>query len=111
MIDIRAEAHSDDRVFKARFDAGPWFAQAPDEEILALKECDFGGDYAADVVAQFAADSNEDVQDIFDYLALKNKHEAMGFECHVNEEDALLWLAEQPGKSHLVEAFLSGGQA
>lgn len=92
---ISAEVHSDDHVFEATFDASKWAEQADDTEIEALAKCGFGGDYAADAVAQFMADHDEDVKKVFSYLDLKPKMgngDPVGFECHVEEEDLAMWL-------------------
>jgi hypothetical protein len=91
-ISIPAEAHSDDFVYKIEFDAEAWFAQAEDADILALAESGWGGDYAADTVVQWFEDRDDDVAAMFDYLARKDE---CGYECHVDDEAALLWL-----KSH-----------
>ena len=90
-MQIRAECHSDDRAVEVPFDAYPWFAQASDNDIRALAACDWGGDYPADDVAEFAAGSNSDVQELFSYLGFR-KSEPCGFECNVNSQDALGFL-------------------
>ncbi len=92
---IKAECHSDDRVRETVFDATPYFTQARAETIIALADCDWGGDYPADLVAQFMAEHDEEVSKVFQYLELvSNKKDAPGFECHINESDALDWLKE-----------------
>lgn len=101
---IEAEAHSDDRVFEATFDATPYFEQASDAALEALAACGFGGDEPADRVAIFMAEQNESVAAIFSYLEVYNRprtRETIGFECHVDEEQALLWLKEH--RAHLHE--------
>lgn len=90
---IKAECHSDDRVRKANFDATPWFVQASAESIGALAKCGWGGDYPADGVSHFMAEHDEEVGKVFQYLELvADKKDAPGFECHVDEADALTWL-------------------
>ncbi len=70
---IRAECHSDDRVYAAEFNALAWFEQAEDSEILKLAEEDWGDGYAADEVGMFMADLVPDVQKMFDYLEHYNQ--------------------------------------
>ena len=95
---IRAEVHSDDYVFEIDFDAGPWFACADDEEIIALAKCGWGGDYPADAVA-IGMTEVPAIAEMFHYLEriadLRSHKDMSGFECHVNEEDALKWLEEE----------------
>jgi hypothetical protein len=87
---IRAEVHTDDFAFTAKFDALPFFELATPEQILDLAKCEWGGDYPADDVARFFIDKPgyEDVTQVFAY-ASKVKS---GFECHVYEPEALHWL-------------------
>ena len=97
MLTVSAKVHSDDYVFDIAFDATPWFEQASDEEILVLAKCDFGGDYPADAVADFFENSNPEVTDMFDYIHAHNKSdvvEHIGFECYVDEDEAMAWLVE-----------------
>ena len=91
MPTIRAEVHSDDYRYTAKFDATPWFKRASEEEIIALHECDWGGDWAADYVALFFNDKAgcEDVSVLFAYV---RKVDGIGFECTVHDSDALNWL-------------------
>jgi hypothetical protein len=89
---ISAEAHSDNHASEVRFNAAPFFEQASDEEILALAKCDWGGDYPADRVAEFMADGCADLRDMFRYVEAAHKVKDMGFECHVDEDDAMRWL-------------------
>ena len=92
---IKAECHSDDRVREADFDAMPWFIQASAESIADLAACGWGGDYPADGVAQFMADHDESVLKMFQYLNLvSDQKDAPGFECHVDEADAMAWLRD-----------------
>jgi hypothetical protein len=86
---IRAEAHTDDRVYEVDFDAADYFAQASDADILALHECGWGGDYPADYVAEFMATLDSDLEALFAYNARAWEG---GFECHVRDDDAMAWL-------------------
>ena len=90
---ISAECHSDDFNVQIKFDAVKWFEQALDNSIEALAECDFGGDYAADCVAEYFED--DATKELFDYLRIVNKHEVnCGFECHINSIEAIQWIAQ-----------------
>ncbi len=91
---VRAEVHTDDHAFEYDFDAAPWFEQATIEQIIALANCGWGGDYPADVVAHWMADYDERLQLLFSYLEIAAKTEAVGFECHIDDGDAGRWLAE-----------------
>ncbi len=95
---IRAECHSDDRKFEIDFDATPWFEQATPEQLRALRDCEWGGDYPADEVAQFMDGRHDGINSMFRYIEASNAAERscdrVGFECHVNEEDACEWLME-----------------
>lgn len=90
-MSISAECHSDDYKVEVSFDAVPWFKQASDDAIKALADCDWGGDYPADDVAIYMAFDNADVRRMFTYLDIVGD---VGFECHVNKSEAILWLAE-----------------
>lgn len=98
---IRAEVHSDDYAAAARFDATAWFEQALDDEIHGLMACHYGGDYAADAVAEWSASLFDEVADVFHYDELAR----VGFECHVNEDDAEAWIAAN--RPHLTDAIAS----
>lgn len=91
---IKAEAHSDDRIYAVPFDAEPWFKGAIDASIIQLEACGFGGDYGADVVAQDSRGRVKRLDDMFNYIRLHNKGSTnhIGFECHVNPEQAKAWL-------------------
>ena len=90
---INANAYSDDHIFTAKFDATEFFKQAELKEIVQLASIGWGGDYAADDVATFFEDKVgfEDVTKIFEYTRMK---EDIGFECHVDEKDAMIWLRD-----------------
>ncbi len=93
---IKAEAHSDDHTMQVRFDATPWFRTASVASIVALADCGWGGDYPADEVAIALADSNRELRRLFSYIELiandRSKKDVKGFECHISEKDAMVWL-------------------
>ena len=90
---IKAECHSDDRNVEVEFDATKWFKRATKKAILALAGCGWRGDYPADAVAEFMANHNSEVADMYKYLSIINrKRTVCGFECSVNESDAMEWL-------------------
>ena len=94
---VRAEVHSDDRVFEASFFANQWFVEATDEHILALAyDGEWGRCYEADSVAE-SADQVPAVAKVFEYLEIINlsQRETVGFECTVNRTDAMRWLRQQ----------------
>jgi len=107
---IKAETHTDDFAIKVAFDATAWFEQASDADILGLSAIEWGGDYAADDVARFFEDKNADVGRMFTYLSAKPLQisgDTCGFECHVDERDAMKWLAEN--KPELASKIGDGG--
>jgi hypothetical protein len=83
---IKACITGDGSTVEVEFDAVPWFEQASDEEIEELAEIGWGGNYEADVVAEFVADTVPSVRKVIDKGA--------GFEVHVDVAQALRWLAE-----------------
>lgn len=90
---IPAECHSDDRAVEIQFDALKWFEQASDEEIADLVLCGFGGDYPADIVADYFDCST--TRPLFFYLEeIVDRLKSCGFECYVNEEAARKWIGE-----------------
>lgn len=92
---VSAEVHSDDRVFEAEFNAAAYLAQVGDDTIRDLAADGWGGGYASDYVAMFMADRNPRVAAVFEYLERFNHDrikDGIGYECHVNEEEALAWL-------------------
>ena len=102
---IKARTHSDDHNVETEFDAVHWFTIATDTQILNLADCDWGGDYAADEVAQWSSDLYDDVGKVFTYLATIQddpaKKDVSGFECYVDEADAMAWLKDH--RPHLYE--------
>jgi hypothetical protein len=104
---IKSEAHSDDYAVTVIFDATNWFESAADQDIINLIECDFGGDYAADDVVRFFIEKNTEVTDFFSYFEnnpVMLNGDTVGFECHVNVDDAKNWIRST--KPHLI-SFLS----
>ena len=91
---ISAEAHSDDRACEVFFDATVYFVQASDEDLAKLAACGRGGDYPADEVAQFMAGRNKQLAELFKYVEIAHRVKKIGFECHVNAEEAMVWLEE-----------------
>lgn len=93
---IPATAHTDDHLFQASFDAEPYFAQASEQELAALVDCGFGGDYPADRVAEWTRENvpHPELASLFDYLARSPRmgRDPVGFECHVDVEAAEAWL-------------------
>jgi hypothetical protein len=92
---IKARCYSDDRAIEVCFDATPWFEQSLSDYINELRDCGWGGDYPADAVALYFSESNADVHDMFRYIEIRNKIEPMGFECHIDAEDAEIWMKEK----------------
>jgi len=91
---VGAEVHSDDYRFEVAFDASAYLAALADEEISQLAAEGWGGNYAADQVAQFYEDSNGEIGELFSYVQRAD----VGFECYVEEADALRWLKiHRPG--------------
>jgi hypothetical protein len=89
-LPIGAEVHTDDHDIEINFDASPWFAQASDSEIVELANCGWGGDLPADAVAQESVKWYPEIEAILDH---KGPHKDLsGFECHVDESDAIAWL-------------------
>jgi len=90
---IRARCYSDDRRIEVKFDATPWFAKATNDEITSLSECGFGGDYAADEVAIWMANHDDEIARMFQYIEAVTSHRHReGFECFVDEESATAWV-------------------
>jgi hypothetical protein len=106
---IPAEAHSDDRVFEVPFDAEEWFKQASDDEILQLAQCDWGGNYPADSVAEFMAERCPRLAKLFEYLehiaTLPTKKDVCGFECSIDDEAVMRCLRRhEPELAKKIEA-------
>jgi|KBSMisStaDraftv2_1062788.scaffolds.fasta_scaffold03160_22 hypothetical protein len=93
---ITAKVHSDDYLVEITFDATEWFDQAPGFEIEDLAACEWGGDQPADYVTFFYDETK--TKRLFDYLSLNPtmgfKNDPVGFECHVDETEAMNWLKQ-----------------
>ena len=93
---IKAQCWSDDRCVEVDFDATEWFKQATTKEIIDLANCGWRGDYPSDAVAHYMAEHNKEVAEMFKYIEIRNKSQIPdmmgGFECAVNEDDAMNWL-------------------
>lgn len=91
---IPAEAHSDDRVIEAKFDALPYFKKASDKQLIDLAACGMSHDYPADEVAQVCADSDPGVRKLFSYIDMvAGTPKKCGYECKVESSPAFRWLA------------------
>ena len=92
---VQAEVHNDSQTTKVEFDAAPWFAQASDKEILDLAGIGWRGDYASDAVALHFESSDDDIADLLNFCrATMNTRDPQGFECSVDEDQALAWLKQ-----------------
>lgn len=91
---IKARAWLDDRSVEADFDASPWFSQASADEIRELFVEGLSGNCRADEVAQFCAQTDNDVSILFDVLHARRRgrHVELGFECEINEDSVRKWL-------------------
>lgn len=90
---VSAKCYSDDHVVECKFDAIKWIEKASDEEILDLAQCEWGGDYPADVVAEHMSNHDPAVDDMFTYIRIRQDAGiSEGFECHVNADDAKAWI-------------------
>ena len=90
---VAAETHDDRRVYKARFDARPFLAQASVDEVRGLIECGWRGDYPADRVAEHMAEEmgDDEVRAVLDYATRLVDN---GFECVVEASQAVAWLRD-----------------
>ncbi len=83
---IRAKITTDDDQYSTDFNAQRWFNKASDAELVGLAGVGWGGDYEADAVAHHSTDP--EVKRILDYC----QTESVGFEVHINEQDAIDWI-------------------
>lgn len=107
---IAAECHSDDRASEVSFDAIDWFESAEDSELIELAECGWGGGYAADAIADWMENRNEEVADMFKYIHARNKvsRESIGFECSIDDSViALEWIQSNRERAYEKIAELS----
>lgn len=91
---IRAYIRSDDYEHEAHFDAEPWFRQASDEEIQALANIEWRGDYPADDVGWWMRDKDREV----DMVLVAVEDERLGFEVIVDPDDAERWVKKNRPK-------------
>jgi hypothetical protein len=91
---ISAEVYSDDQKVSVTFDAVGWFEQASVKEILSLAQCGWSSDYPADQVALYYSDLNKEVGRLFWYADKVD----CGYECSVDEDQAMVWLKENRPK-------------
>ena len=101
-IIVSAEAHSDDHKIQVRFDATTWFEQAGDEEINDLMEIHYGGNLAADRVADFF--EKNQTKRLFDYLSFSPTMadgDTIGFECNIDQVQAEAWI--EKNRPHLMK--------
>lgn len=93
---INADTHTDDWAIEVKFDATPYFEQAPEEDLANLIECGFEDDEPADQVAIHLADTNDQIAAMFTYLEARNRasRKSIGFEVNVDPEQALDWIKQ-----------------
>jgi len=93
---IKANVHSDDHCYDVVFEATAWFIDASDADIINLANCNWRGDYPADNVALFFEDYDPSIARLLEYCrdSQSGFAEGVGFECYVDEDDALKWLEE-----------------
>ncbi len=95
---IAAKVWSDDHNMEAEFNAAGWFAKANDEEVITLADTGWRGDSVSDSVAEHASAHGSEVRAVFDYVGSLPKKLDIGFECEVDEDNAMAWLAQhRPG--------------
>jgi len=83
---IKAITHSDDHVYDIEFDMIDWLKIASEEAIQDLRQCEYGGDYAADAIALYFEDFNREIKTMMSYVRSQTQ---CGFECHVIDTEAL----------------------
>ena len=93
---VCAEVHDDGHNHTVEFDAGPWLYQADENEIVELAAIGWRGDEAADAVALFFEDTNADIASLMAFCrSTQGRRNPLGFECSVDEEQALHWLEQR----------------
>ena len=93
-VHVAASVQSDNGQHRAFFNAVPYLEQASAEEIAALVECDWGGDYPADEVARWMVDLDKGVAKVMRRV----EKDGLGFEVHIDDEEATTWLdTHRPG--------------
>lgn len=103
-IRIAARATDGHGAFPVEFDAAPWFQQASDHEISTLRKQGWCGSGAETVVAHISR-SHARLATMLDYCDQHhNDPKPIGFECSVDEDEALRWLKRE--RPALWAAFL-----
>jgi hypothetical protein len=94
---ISAVVHDDHKACIVEFDARPWFEQATDEEIFALRDCAlgpnrrknrWGGAEESDWLAEFCEDYDPKIGRVFGYIMGRD----CGFECYIKHDEAIAWI-------------------
>lgn len=86
---VMATLTKDGQVEGVEFDATAWFETAEIVQIRDLINCNFGGDYPADAVANHFRGINDEITALLDEC----DDEGEGFEVHVEPIDAIAWIA------------------
>jgi hypothetical protein len=82
VFEIPARCKSDDGRIEIEFEAVDYFLQCTAKDVDALMECDWGGDYAADAVAEFFRETTTSrLYEYIDMLAGLDLGDHAGFEC------------------------------
>lgn len=93
---IPAKCHSDTHHIQIDFDAVEYFSQCDFQDVVDLANCQWGGDYPADRVAEWFKETT--TKTLFTYLDCIAESPACedmrGFECEVDDEAATKWLRE-----------------
>lgn len=93
LCEIKAEIHSDDRVFEVPFNASAWFEEADAHQIRELAENRWGESEVADCIGRMFEDQNPQVKELFSYLhRVAGTSKACGFTVTVDQETARAWL-------------------
>lgn len=94
-VQVSAEIWSDDERRAVEFDAAQWLRQAPSSEIIALHDCGWRGDYAADVVGEWMESYDYRVAGLFHYIRNTELPEDLSaFDVAVDEASALKYLED-----------------
>lgn len=89
-VRVWAKVHSDDHRMQAEFDAVPWFAQASDDEIVALAKGGRHRNRMADEVAQHFRGMPK-IAALFAYI---ENQDDCGYECTIEADGAMNWLKQ-----------------
>lgn len=99
---VRARLRTDDGVFEVEFDAASWLSQADDSDILALtlenahSDEWFGRGWRSDVLAEHFAGRLRAVDEVNEYLAVRNQapDDGVGSSVLIHKKDLVKWAAE-----------------